>query len=43
MYFPCIATFTVLIKELNMPDMIKASLIMLITTISVGGLLNFFL
>ena len=40
MYFPCIATFTVLIKELNMPDMIKASLIMLTTTVTVGGLLN---
>jgi ferrous iron transport protein B len=40
MYFPCIATFTVLIKELNTQDMIKASLIMLTTTITVGGLLN---
>jgi len=40
MYFPCIATFTVLIKELNMQDMIKASLIMLTTTVTVGGLLN---
>jgi ferrous iron transport protein B len=43
MYFPCIATFTVLIKELNTRDMIKASLIMLVTTVSVGGLLNLIL
>ena len=43
MYFPCIATFTVLIKELNTPDMIKASLIMLTSTVSVGGLLNLIL
>jgi ferrous iron transport protein B len=43
MYFPCIATFTVLIKELKAKDMIKASLIMLTTTVTVGGLLNLFL
>jgi ferrous iron transport protein B len=43
MYFPCIATFTVLIKELNTGDMIKASLIMLTSTIIVGGLLNIIL
>jgi len=43
MYFPCIATFTVLIKELNTQDMIKSSLIMLTTTITVSGLLNLFL
>jgi ferrous iron transport protein B len=43
MYFPCIATFTVLIKELNTKDMIKASLIMLTSTVTVGGLLNLFL
>ncbi len=40
MYFPCIATFTVLIKELNMSDMIKATLIMFGSTLIVGGLLN---
>jgi ferrous iron transport protein B len=43
MYFPCIATFTVLIKELTTTDMIKASLIMLTTTVTVGGLLNLIL
>ena len=43
MYFPCIATFTVLIKELNTADMVKASLIMLTSTIIVGGFLNLIL
>ena len=43
MYFPCIATFTVLIKELKIPDMILASIIMMMTTITVGGLLNLIL
>jgi ferrous iron transport protein B len=43
MYFPCIATFTVLIKELNMRDMIKATMIMICTTIIVGGSLNLLL
>jgi ferrous iron transport protein B len=43
MYFPCIATFTVLIKELSTQDMIKASLIMLTTTVTAGGLLNLLL
>jgi ferrous iron transport protein B len=43
MYFPCIATFTVMIKELNARDMLKASLIMLSSTIIVGGLLNIIL
>jgi len=43
MYFPCIATFTVLIKELGMTDMIKAFAIMLISTLMVGGTLNFLL
>jgi ferrous iron transport protein B len=43
MYFPCIATFTILIKELDFKDMIKASLIMLISTIVVGTSLNFLL
>ena len=40
MYFPCVATFAVLIKELGIRDMIKATVIMLVLTFSVGGLLN---
>jgi ferrous iron transport protein B len=43
MYFPCIATFTVLIKELGVKDMVKAFGIMLISTLIVGGSLNFLL
>jgi len=43
MYFPCIATFTVLIKELTLPDMIKATFIMILSTITVGGFLNIIL
>jgi ferrous iron transport protein B len=43
MYFPCVATFTVMIKELGIKDMIKSVLIMIIATIIVGGLLNLIL
>lgn len=40
MYFPCTATFAVLIKELGIVGMLKSSLIMLSTTIIVAGLMN---
>ncbi len=40
-YFPCIATFIVLLRELGLYDMLKASIIMLITSIAVGGFLNY--
>jgi ferrous iron transport protein B len=43
MYFPCVATFTVLLKELGAVDMIKAALIMIISSFFVGMLLNFIL
>jgi len=43
MYFPCIATFTVLIKELNIADMAKATVIMMVSTITVGAGLNYLL
>jgi ferrous iron transport protein B len=43
MYFPCIATFTILVKELGVKDMFKAALIMVITSFSVGGILNLIL
>ncbi len=42
-YFPCIATFAVLIKELGITAMLKASLVMVGTAIAVGGLLNLLL
>lgn len=40
MYFPCIATFAILYKELGFKDMIKSSLIMIFSAILVGGILN---
>jgi len=43
MYFPCAATFAVMLRELGIKDMIKSALIMLISTITVGGLLNLIL
>jgi ferrous iron transport protein B len=43
MYFPCVATFAVLIKELGIRDMLKSALIMLFSALIVGGLLNLIL
>jgi len=43
MYFPCVATFTTLIKELGVVDMLKSAVIMIISSIIVGGLLNLLL
>ena len=40
MYFPCAATFAVMMKELGVKDMLKSALIMIISTLLVGGLLN---
>ena len=40
MFFPCIATFVVLFKELGIKDTFKSVLIMLISSLVVGGLLN---
>lgn len=42
-YFPCMATFVVLFKELGGKDLTKSILIMLLTVIIVGFLLNAFL
>ena len=42
-YFPCIATFMVLLRELGVKDMIKSMTIMIITAVIVGGVLNLFL
>ncbi len=39
--FPCIATFIILLKELGIRDLIKATLIMIITGLIVGSILNF--
>jgi len=40
MYFPCVATFTTLIKELGVVDMLKSAGIMILSSLIVGGLLN---
>ena len=39
-YFPCVATFIVMVRELGMRDMFKSAIIMVVTAIIVGGLLN---
>ena len=43
MYFPCIATFTVLLKELGIKDMLKSSAIMVFAKLLVGGVMNLFI
>jgi len=43
MYFPCVATFTTLVKELGVVDMLKSAAIMVISSLVVGGLLNLIL
>lgn len=39
-YFPCVATFAVLIKELGVKDMIKSAAIMVCTAVIVGFILR---
>ncbi|MCD6364493.1 MAG: ferrous iron transporter B, partial [Planctomycetes bacterium] len=43
MYFPCVATFTTLAKELGFVDMLKSAGIMIVSSLVVGGLLNLIL
>ncbi len=43
MYFPCIATFTVLFRELGVVDMLKATAIMIVSSLLTGSLLNLIL
>ncbi len=43
MYFPCIATFAILIKELGVKKMIQAAIIMIISSLTVGAILNLIL
>jgi ferrous iron transport protein B len=40
MYFPCVATFVVMARELGIRDMMLAMAIMVIASLSVGGVLN---
>jgi len=39
-YFPCVATFVVLIRELGIKDMIKAAIIMITTAVAVGFIMK---
>lgn len=39
-YFPCAATFIVMVRELGIKDMFKSAVIMIVTAIVVGGVLN---
>jgi ferrous iron transport protein B len=43
MFFPCIATFIVLLKELGVVNMLKSAAIMIATALIVGGVLNLIL
>jgi ferrous iron transport protein B len=40
MFFPCIATFMVLLRELGMRDFLKSMAIMIVSALLVGGALN---
>jgi ferrous iron transport protein B len=40
MYFPCVATFAVLLKELGIRDMIKSTVIMVLSALITGSLVN---
>ena len=42
-YFPCVATFTVLIKELGIKDMIKSAILMISIAVIVGIILRLIL
>ncbi|MFH1855959.1 MAG: ferrous iron transporter B [Candidatus Omnitrophota bacterium] len=39
-YFPCAATFAVLVRELGLKDMLKSAVIMILVAILVGAVLN---
>lgn len=43
MYFPCVATFATLVKELGVVDMLKSAGIMIVSSLIVGGVLNLIL
>ena len=39
-YFPCMATFIMMVRELGIRDMLKSAGIMIVTTLVVGSILN---
>ena len=42
-YFPCVATFIVLVRELGVKDMLRSAVVMLSVALIIGGLLNLIL
>ncbi|MCG7847646.1 MAG: ferrous iron transport protein B, partial [ANME-2 cluster archaeon] len=42
-YFPCVATFAVLVRELGIRDMAKSVLIMIAAAMIVGGIMRLIL
>jgi ferrous iron transport protein B len=40
MFFPCVATFAVLVRELGARDTARSALVMLISALTAGGILN---
>jgi len=40
MYFPCVATFAAIFRELGLADLLKSAVIMIVSSLVVGGLLN---
>ncbi|MFC1910213.1 FeoB small GTPase domain-containing protein [Chloroflexota bacterium] len=43
MFFPCIATFVILLRELGWLNLLKSMVVMLIATVVTGGILNLIL
>jgi len=43
MYFPCMATFIVMFRELGLRDMLRATAVMVVVSLTVGTLLNLIL
>jgi len=43
MYFPCIATFVVMFKELGLIGLLKATAIMVVSSLLIGSILNWVL
>lgn len=42
-YFPCVATFVVLLREFGVRHMLKAAALMAVVSLAAGGLLNIML
>lgn len=41
-YFPCIVTFSVLLRELGFINMLKSTIVMILTAVTVGSFINYF-